>query len=110
MLTNMINTANSYDGVSRDLLSKLLSDEKNVQVGINRVKSFLSTEDSENVNEIIGDVIKASDSIVASQKSEGAVAHVRNLSSAASRLLKLIKHEADMETNQNFKVYFKVDL
>lgn len=104
MLMNTVNIVGSFDGVGRTPVSKLLSNTKAVQVLLNKMKAILNKVDAENISDILNDIIKESDAIIQCQSYQEIVDHVRNLSSAASRLSKAVRQEGDLEEDQIYKV------
>ena len=106
MLMNTITVVGSFDDVGRSEVNKILGYTKATQVHINKMKAILHKVNAaaENVSDILNDIVKESDAVIQSQTYENTVEHVRNLSSAAVRLVTAIRQEAELEDDQIYSV------
>ena len=106
MLMNTITVVGSFDDVGRSEVNKILGYTKATQVHINKMKAILHKVNAaaENVSDILNDIVKESDAVIQSQTYEDTVEHVRNLSSAAVRLITAIRQEAELEDDQIYSV------
>lgn len=106
MLMNTITIVGSFDDVGRSEVNKILGYTKATQVHINKMKAILHKVNAaaENVSDILNDIVKESDAVIQSQTYEDTVEHVRNLSSAAVRLITAIRQEAELEDDQIYSV------
>lgn len=106
MLMNTISIVGSFDDVGRSEINKILGYTRATQVHINKMKAILHKVNAaaENVNDILNDIVRESDAVIQSQSYEDTVNHVRNLSSAATRLDSAVRQEADLEDNKIYSV------
>ena len=106
MLMNTITVVGSFDDVGRTEINKILGYTKATQVLINKMKAILHKVNAaaENVSDILNEIVKESDAVIQSQNYGDTVEHVRNLSSAATRLITAVRQEADLEDDQIYSV------
>ena len=106
MLMNTVTVVGSFDDVGRTEINKILGYTKATQVLINKMKAILHKVNAaaENVSDILNEIVKESDAVVQSQNYGDTVVHVRNLSSAATRLITAVRQEADLEDDQIYSV------
>ena len=106
MLMNTVTVVGSFDDVGRTEINKILGYTKATQVLINKMKAILHKVNAaaENVSDILNEIVKESDAVVQSQNYGDTVVHVRNLSSAATRLITAVRQEADLEDDKIYSV------
>ena len=77
---------------------------KNSQQAVNKLRSFLSDEEFENINKILHKIIQDSNAIQESNNSNDILKRIKNLSGASSQLMRALNAEAIQEQDNGFKV------
>ena len=102
---NCLNIAKerSKDEKSLECLGESSSD---VSRALNALLSLLKDNGEDNMNEILEEILKASDMVISSQNSQEMITQVKSLSNASSQLIQAIKKEAENQSDPDFQVEY----
>ena len=89
-----------------ETLKNLGESATDVSTALDSLLDLLKDDGQQTMNTILEEIVKSSDLVISSQSLQEMIAQVKNLSTASSQLIQVIKKEADNQEDADFQVIY----